>query len=183
MSDYKFLGFDTPASVNTDDCTFSGNTITTTNIVANTGDAVYFKISDTKGAVGICQEDTRTYNVDTNIYSNVPSSFTPSVAYKFDVVDDLLSEDVKSYRFDTAVNIATYSESYRPYNTSFDYKLIVDNKRRSFNGEIKTLISSTWVVFVDTCEEYGYLVSFAEDSFVTLNNKFKSSIEFNIATR
>jgi len=61
--------------------------------------------------------------------------------------------------------------------------LIVDNKRRVFNGEVKTLITTTYVIFKDTCDEVAYLVSFGEDAFVTLNNKFKSSLEFNIAIR
>lgn len=184
MSDYKFLGFNTPTSSNAGACTFSSGVITTTNDIADLGDAVYFKISDTVGAVGVCIDETdKEFKVDTNIYSSVPASFTPNNAYKFDISTDLLSEDVNSYRLETAVNVATYSESYRPYRTSLDYKIIIDNKRRSFNGNIKTLITSTWIVFVDECEDYGYLVSFSDDEFVTLNNKFKSSLEFNIATR
>lgn len=183
MSDFKFLGFNTPTSSSAGACTFSGSTITTTNTIAATGDVVYFKISDTEGAVGVCKETTTQFNVDTNIYSNIPASFTPDNAYKFDDPDDVLHEDVRSYRIENIVSISTYSESYRPYKTSFDFKLITDNKRREFNSDVKTLISSTWTVFKDDCDNVAYLVSFGEDAFVTLNNKFKSSLEFNIATR
>jgi acid phosphatase class B len=188
MSDFNFYGLDTVTHVITGPCTFSGTTITTSSIIAAEGDMVYFVISDTQGAVGVCTDSqAKTFNVDTNVYSNIPANFTPdgtnSFAYKFDVVDDLLSEDVKSYRIENLVSVSTYSERYRPYKTSLDFRLITDNKRRVFNGDVKTLITTTWTVFKDSCDEVAYLVSFGEDAFVTLNNKFKSSLEFNIATR
>jgi hypothetical protein len=183
MGNFKFLGTDTPAASNTGACTFSNSVITTANDIADVGDVAYFKISDTQGAVGVCTNTGTTFKVDTNIYSNIPASFTPSIAYNFDIVTDLLYEDVNSYRIENSVNVSTYSESYRPYNTSLDFRLITDSKRRVFNGEVKTLITTTWTVFKDSCDEVAYLVSFGEDAFVTLNNKFKSSLEFNIATR
>jgi len=99
------------------------------------------------------------------------------------VPDDLLHSNTASYRIETAVEIGTYSESYKPYKTSLDFKLIADNRRREFFGDVKELITTTYIVFKDSCEDLAYLVSFSGDAFVTLNNKFKSSLEFNIATR
>lgn len=185
MSDYNFYGNNTPQSANTGLCSFDSATslITTANAFAATGDIVYFKISDTEGAVGVCQKTVTKFLVDTNIYTSIPTSFTPDAAYHFVEADDLLYSDVKSYRFEASVNIATYSESYRPYNSSFDYKLFIDNKRREFQGDFKTMISTTYVVFKDSCNDFAYLVSFGDDAFTILNNKFKSSVEFNVATR
>ena len=185
MSDYNFYGANTPSLASTGSCTFSSSTnlITTTNNFAATGDVVYFKISDTQGAVGVAQESSTTFLVDTNIYTNIPSSFTPSQAYHFEVANDLLYSDVNSFQFESSAVVSTYSESYRPYNSSFDYKIIIDNKRRSFQGDFKTLISTTYTVFKDGCNNFAYLVSFESDSYVTLNNRFKSSVEFNVATR
>ncbi len=108
---------------------------------------------------------------------------TPTFAYYFNVSTDLLSSSVSSFRLETNATISTYSESYRPYNTSFDYSVIVDTRKRLLFGDVKELISTNWVVFKDSCNEVAYLVSFGEDTFVALNNKFKSSLEFNIATR
>ena len=188
MSNFKFYGLNTVSHVITGPCAFSGTTITTSNAIAALGDMIYFVISDTQGAVGVCTDaSAKTFNVDINIYSNIPANFTPNCtttfAYKFDDPNDLLYDDVNSYRIENSVSVSTYSESYRPYNTSLDFRLIVDNKRRVFNGEVKTLITTTYVIFKDTCDEVAYLVSFGEDAFVTLNNKFKSSLEFNIAIR
>jgi len=183
MSDFNFYGANTPASSNTGACTFSGSTITTTNTIAAAGDVVYFQISGISGAVGVAQDNPREFKVDTNIYSNIASSFTPDNAYKFDVPNDLLHSNIASYRIETAVEIGTYSESYKPYKTSLDFKLVTDNRRREFFGDVKELITTTYIVFKDGCEDLAYLVSFSEDAFLTLNNKFKSSLEFNIATR
>lgn len=189
MSNFKFYGLNTVTHVVTGACTFnsSTNTITTTNDIADAGDMVYFQISDTSGAVGVCTNTGTTFNVDTNIYSNIPSNFTPdgtsSFAYVFDNTNDLLYSDINSYRIENSISVATFSESYRPYKTSLDFRLIVDDKKRVFNGQVKTLITTTFIIFKDTCDNVAYLVSFGENTFVTLNNRFKSSLEFNIATR
>tara|TARA_R110000772_G_scaffold2489_1_gene8960 strand:+ start:8103 stop:8657 length:555 start_codon:yes stop_codon:yes gene_type:complete len=184
MSDYNFYGINLPPAVNIGACVLTGdNIVTSTNPLGNTGDVVYIKISDTQGVVVVVQEAVTRGKFDKYIYSNVPNSFNPSLAYGFDVLTTLLHDDVSSYKIETDAGLAFYSESYRPYKSSFNYKLTADNKIRLFNGDVKTLISTTWTVFKDSCDDVAYLVSFSGDSFVTLNNKFKSSLEFNIATR
>jgi len=184
MSDYNFYGVTTPVALNTGPCNlFTTGLIQSTDPMGNAGDVVYMKISDTEGVVVMVGETATRGTFDPNIYTNIPSSFTPLAAYYFDSNADLLHSDVSTYRLETNVSISTYSESYRTYNTSFEYSLIVDDKRRFFNNDVKTLISTPWVVFADNCNSVAYLVSFGEDTFVTLNNKFKSSLTFNIATR
>jgi len=184
MSNYNFYGVNTPVAVNTGVCTLTDSeTITATNPLGNSGDVVYMKISHTQGVVVVVQETVNRGKFDNNIYTNVLNSFTPSVAYYFDVNADLLSSSVSSFRLQADATISTYSESYRPYNTSFDYSIITDTRRRLLFGDVKELISATWLVFKDSCNDVAYLVSFGEDTFVALNNKFKSSLEFKIATR
>ena len=184
MSDYNFYGINLPPAINTGPCVLTGDDIvTSTNPLGNSGDVVYIKISDTQGVVAVVQEGVTRGKFDKYIYSNVPNSFNPLLAYGFDVQNTLLHSYVSSYRIENNAGLAFYSESYRPYKSSFDYKLIADNKTRFFNGDVKTLISTTWTVFKDSCNDIAYLVSFSGDSFVTFNNKFKSSLDFNIATR
>tara|TARA_R110002153_G_scaffold166537_2_gene319044 strand:- start:181 stop:735 length:555 start_codon:yes stop_codon:yes gene_type:complete len=184
MSNYNFYGVNAPVAVNTGVCTLTDSeTITASNPLGNSGDVVYMKISDTQGVVVVVQEDVARGKFDNNIYTNVSNSFTPSIAYYFDVNADLLSSSVSSFRIQTNATVSTYSESYRPYNTSFDYSIIIDTRKRLLFGDVKELISTTWIVFKDSCSDVAYLVSFGEDTFVALNNKFKSSLEFNIATR
>jgi len=184
MSDYNFYGVNTPVSFNTGACTLTDpETIAASNPLGNPGDVLYMKISDTEGVVVVVQQTVTRGKFDNNIYANVPSSFTPIFAYYFDVNGTLLSDTVSSFRIRANATVATYSESYRPYNTSFNYSIIIDDRKRLLFGDVKELISTTWVVFKDGCNEVAYLVSFGEDTFVALNNKFKSSLEFNIATR
>lgn len=184
MSDYNFYGTNTPVALNTGVCTLTDpETIAAANPLGNPGDILYMKISDTQGVVIVVQGVVTRGKFDNNIYVNVPSSFTPALSYYFDVSTDLLSNSVSSFRLETSATISAYSESYRPYKTSFDYSIIIDNRRRLLFGDVKELISTTWVFFKDGCNDVAYLVSFGEDTFVALNNKFKSSLEFNIATR
>lgn len=184
MSDYNFYGVNTPVAVNTGVCTLTDSeTITAANPLGNSGDVVYMKISDTQGVVVVVQEATGRGKFDNNIYTSVPNSFTPTFAYYFDVNTDLLSSSVSSFKLQADATVSTYSESYRPYNTSFNYSIITDTRKRLLFGDVKELISATWLVFKDGCNDVAYLVSFGEDTFVALNNKFKSSLEFKIATR
>jgi len=39
------------------------------------------------------------------------------------------------------------------------------------------------LIFIDTCKEVAYRVAFQDDEFDFFNNKFKSSLAFNIAKR
>jgi len=184
MSDYNFYGTNTPVAINTGTCTLTDpETIAAVNPLGSPGDVVYMKISDTQGVVVVVQQVVTRGKFDNNIYTNVPNSFTPILAYYFDVNGTLLSDTVSSFRIKANATIATYSESYRPYNTSFNYSIIIDDRKRLLFGDVKELISTSWVVFKDSCNDVAYLVSFGEDTFVALNNKFKSSLEFNIATR
>lgn len=184
MSNYNFYGVNTPVAVNTGVCTRTDSeTITAANPLGNAGDVVYMKISDTKGVVVVVQETVNRGKFDKNIYTNVLNSFTPTFAYYFNVNTHLLSSSVSSFRLQADATVSTYSESYRPYNTSFKYSIITDTTTRLLFGDVKELISATWLVFKDGCNDVAYLVSFGEDTFVALNNKFKSSLEFNIATR
>ncbi len=186
MSNYNFYGVNTPVAVNTGVCTLADSETITTALafpLGNSGDVVYIKISDTQGVVVVVQENVNRGKFDKNIYTNVLNSFTPLFAYYFNVNTDLLSSSVSSFRLQADATVSTYSESYRPYNTSFNYSIITDTRRRLLFGDVKELISTTWLVFKDSCNGVAYLVSFGEDTFVALNNKFKSSLEFNIATR
>ena len=187
MSDFNFYGTNTPTALNTGQCTVTDEeTITAANALGSAGDVVYIKINETQGVVVVVKDDPARGKFDKFIYSNVPSvssTFTPTIAYKFDVSSTLLHSNVNSYKIETSTGLALYSESYRPYKTSFEYTLIVDDTRRFFNGDVKTLISTTWTVFKDSCDNVAYLVAFSGDSIITLNNKFKSSLEFKIATR
>ena len=108
MSDYIFLGYNSPVSANTGLCTKSSdNTIETANVAASTGDVVYLKIDDTTGVVAVAGETPTEFTFDNEIYSSVPASFTPTLAYLFTEATDILSDDVGSYRISTEIEVGT----------------------------------------------------------------------------
>ena len=103
-------------------------------------------------------------------------------------IRDSLYNDVSSYRISSEVEKGLFSKAYKSYSSSIDYKLIIGLQRRQFFTDTqykstKELVLASEVVFVDTCDNVAYGVGFEGDDFDVFNNKFKSSLEFNIATR
>ena len=138
MSDYNFYGTNTPVAINTGTCTLTDpETIAAVNPLGSQGDVVYMKISDTQGVVVVVQQVVTRGKFDNNIYTDIPSSFTPVFAYYFDINGTLLSDTVSSFRIKANATVATYSESYRPYNTSFNYSIIIDDRKRLLFGDVK----------------------------------------------
>ena len=76
-----------------------------------------------------------------------------------------------------------YSKAYNQYASNISYSLIIPVKRDAYFGGASTVITSSDVAFADLCDSKAYGVGLSDISLDTLNNKFKSSLEFNIATR
>lgn len=188
MSDYNF--YNNPTSNVSFSVSFSGDVFTlTTASTFGVGDIVHLPLSPTTGVFGYCIDaGAKAFRYDTEIYGSFSGSQSVSGCRVWDESNDLLYDDVKSYRLSVEVERGLYSESYRTYSSSVDYRLIVDNKRREFFNSsqyksTKDLILSNDVVFSDACKEVAYGVGFSGNDFDVFNNKFKSSLEFNIATR
>ena len=152
-------------------------------------DAVYIPYSDIKGVYAICiTPATRTFQFDNEIYTDVPNSFSSTSSSHWDAGADILYNDLSSYRVSSEVERGLFSNAYKTYSSSIKYKIIINSKRREFftNTQYKStkeLILANDVVFVDTCKNIAYGVGFEGSDFDVFNNKFKSSLEFNIATR
>lgn len=186
MSDYKFLFG--PAINQSFTATVSNNIITLSSGAFDVGDVIYLPHSDVYGLYAYCIDaPARQFKFDSEIYTNVPSSINTSKG-KYWEVGDVIYDDVNAYRIGCQVEKGLYSNSYITYNTSVDYTLVITNKRREFftgttNKSVKALILEEDIVFSDDCSEVAYGLGFAGDDFNIFNNKFKSSLEFNIATR
>lgn len=186
MSDYKFLFG--PAINQSFSATVSNNTITLSSGAFDEGDVIYLPHSNVYGLYAYCIDaPARQFKFDSEIYTNVPSSINTSKG-KYWEVADVIYDDVNSYRIGSQVEKGLYSNSYITYNTSVDYTLVISNKRREFftgtaNKSVKALVLEEDIVFSDACSEFAYGVGFSGEDFNTFNNKFKSSLEFNIATR
>ena len=167
----------------------SSNTFTISSGTFLLNDAVYIPYDDVKGVYAVCTDTaTRLFQFDNEIYTSVPANFSSNQSRHWDANADIVFDDVQTYRILTSVERGLYSDAYKPYSTSVDYNLIINNKRREYfqnvqYKSVKELILANELVFVDTCKSVAYGVGFSGDDFDILNNKFKSSLEFNIATR
>ena len=186
MSDYKFLY--NPAINQSFSGTVSNGVITLGSGSFDEGDVIYIPVSDTVGVYAYCTDETaRTFQFDDEVYENVPSSVSTTTGLYLEI-GDVIYDDVTSYRMLAAVNKAVFSETYEVYNTSIDYRLAVSVKRREFftdttNKSVRSLLLADRLIFIDTCKEVAYRVAFQDDEFDFFNNKFKSSLAFNIAKR
>lgn len=146
-------------------------------------DVVRITYTDTyqKAVYGICTvaSGAATFVFDENIYPVSPSSITATI-YRYNTAD---VDETGSYRIGVDVENGLYSKAYLQYENNISYSLIIPAKRREYFGASSTIITSSDVAFADYCNNKAYGVGLSDVSLDNLNNKFKSSLEFNIATR
>ena len=169
----------------------NGITFTVTGNVLNAGggvggvqnrDAVRIVYTDgyQKAVYAVCvDQNTGRFEFDSNVYPVGLSSITGTV-FPYDNTD---IDSVSTYRINIDVQNGLYSKAYTQYESNVSYSLIIPAKRNEYFGIAQTLVTSPEVVFVDLCESKAYGVGFSDGSFDTINNRFKSTLEFNIATR
>jgi hypothetical protein len=133
--------------------------------------AVYAVCTDASGAAS--------FKFDDNIYPVGLSSVTATI-FRYDTTD---VDSVNAYRIGIDIENGLYSKAYTQYAANTSYSLIIPAKRNDYFGIASTLVTNPDVVFADYCDGVAYGVGFSDGSFDTLNNRFKSSLEFNIATR
>jgi len=133
-----------------------------------------------KAVYGVCtNQSTGEITFDENIYPVNPSSFTATVF----LYNDTDVDEVSVYRIGVDVENGLYSKAYNQYESNISYSLIIPAKRNQYFGVTSTIVTSPNVAFLDLCDSKAYGVGLSDISLDTLNNRFKSSLEFNIATR
>jgi hypothetical protein len=146
-------------------------------------DVVKISYSDTyqKAVYAICIDASgaASFKFDSNIYPVGISSMTATI-YKYNGTD---IDSVNVYRIGVDIENGLYSKAYTQYSSNNSYSLIVPARRNDYFGISSALVTNPDVVFANYCDSVAYGVGFSEGSFDTLNNRFKSSLEFNIATR
>ena len=162
----------------------SDNTLEETTPTGNyqARDVVRIVYTDTyeKAVYGVCTNAvTGEFTFDENIYPVGPSGITATI-FKYNSAD---VHETSVYRVAVDVENGLYSKAYNQYASNISYSLIIPTKRNEYFGAASTIITSPDVAFADLCDSKVYGVGLSDISLDTLNNKFKSSLEFNIATR
>lgn len=133
-----------------------------------------------KAVYAICtDQNAGTFKFDGNIYPVDLSSFTGTV-YLYQSTD---VHEVTDYRIGVEIENGLYSKGYVQYAANTNYFLRVPTRRNNYFDATNTIITQPNVAFADYCENRAYGVGLSEGSFDLLNNRYKSSLEFNIATR
>ena len=133
-----------------------------------------------KAVYGVCTNPvTGEFTFDENIYPVGPSGITATI-FVYNTTDVY---ETSIYRIGVDVENGLYSKAYNQYTSNISYSLIIPTKRDTYFGGASTVITSSDVAFADLCDSKAYGVGLSDISLDTLNNKFKSSLEFNIATR
>lgn len=92
-------------------------------------------------------------------------------------------EKISTIDFNVSVNRAVYSNEYRAYNVNKDYQIVVNQENRRFFDSFDDVALSEKMILADYCENYAYGVSYDEQTFNLVNNKFATALVFNVATR
>lgn len=146
-------------------------------------DVVRLVYTDTfeKAVYGVCTgaSGAAEFTFDENIYPVGPSSITATI-YKYNDTD---VAETDTYRVGVDVENGLYSKAYLQYENNTTYSLIIPSKKREYFGASSNIITLPNVVFADYCDSKAYGVGMSDISLDNLNNKFKSTLEFNIATR
>jgi hypothetical protein len=133
-----------------------------------------------KAVYGVCTNPvTGEFTFDENIYPVGPSGITATI-FKYNSADVY---ETSVYRIGIDVDNGLYSKAYSQYASNTSYSLIIPTKKNEYFGVASSIITPPNVAFADLCDNKAYGVGLSDISLDTLNNKFKSSLEFNIATR
>ena len=129
---------------------------------------------------------------DNNIYSDAISSMTNFLIYAKNLTETVqpyneyitVNSDVSySYRINTRVETAAYSEQYIRYKIKTYHDLILDSTRRYFFEDFSNIATASNTIMIDDCggpNGVAYKVYMPETTFELFNNKFRKDVTFRI---
>ena len=150
----------------------------------NTGDVV--KFGSTYGVVQDQVGNEYQCGYDDRIYAVPSGSGAFSVYSKAALPANGITISVPSYNLQTEVLQAYYSQSYIKYNSTKRYTLTIGNKKRINLGDFSSLIQNNPLFLVDDCtyiDGVVYSLAIETSTIDSINNAFKSSVEFRLAAQ
>lgn len=121
--------------------------------------------------------------VDKNFYDFAKQSGETYmvVVYSVSLYSDLAANYASTYRITSNIEKAHYSDLMIAYSKKITHVLTVDNLRRNFWDSKDALMADT-IFLIEECNQKAYKISVNESTFDIFNDKFKSSISFNLAS-
>lgn len=121
--------------------------------------------------------------VDKNFYDFTKQSGETYmvVVYSVSLYSNLAANYARTYRITSNIEKAHYSDLMITYSKKITHVLTVDNLRRNFWDSKDALMADT-IFLVEECNQKAYKISVNESTFDIFNDKFKSSISFNLAS-
>jgi len=124
--------------------------------------------------------------IDKNFYSfskEFGELYTVQI-YSLELYSELLASFANSFKVNTQIAKAHYSDFMIAYSKNTSHTVVVDNLRRSFWDNKEALMADT-IFLIDSCTNgnpKAYKVSINDSTFEVFNNKFKSTVSFNLAS-
>jgi hypothetical protein len=124
--------------------------------------------------------------IDKNFYafSKVYGESYNVQIYSLELYSELVASFANTFKVNTQVEKAHYSDLMIAYSKKISHTIVADNLRRNFWGSKDALIADT-IFLIDNCgngDNKAYKVSINESTFDVFNNKFKSTVSFNLAS-
>ena len=104
--------------------------------------------------------------------------------YSTRLYSDLISDFANTFKVSTQTEKSHYSDLMIAYSKKISHTVILDNLRRNFWVSKDALMADT-IFLIDSCTNgspKAYKVSINDSTFEVFNNKFKSTVSFNLAS-
>jgi len=124
--------------------------------------------------------------IDKNFYAfakNSGESYMVQI-YSSDLYSDLTANFANTFKVSSQTEKSHYSDLMIAYSKKISHTVILDNLRRNFWSSKDALMADT-IFLIDNCTNgspKAYKVSINDATFEVFNNKFKSTVSFNLAS-
>lgn len=124
--------------------------------------------------------------IDKNFYafSKVYGESYSVQIYSVELYSDLTANFANTFKVSTQTEKSHYSDLMIAYSKKISHTVIADNLRRNFWDSKDALMADT-MFLIDNCgigDPKAYKVSINDSTFEVFNNKFKSTVSFNLAS-
>lgn len=159
-------------------------------IIFNTADLTYFGVFYVTGSTMAPMIGEYPVSIegiiDKNFYafSKVYGESYNVQIYSLELYSELITGFANTFKVNTQTEKAHYSDLMIAYSKKISHTVIADNLRRNFWDSKDALMADT-MFLIDNCgigDPKAYKVSINDSTFEVFNNKFKSTVSFNLAS-